>query len=147
LRCNYHDPILLQSKSLKDEDTLTPANQLYGRGVDLLESGKYSEAAKEFGEVFLQHPGSLETPQAELMQAYSLYLGTKYDEALDVLETFLKLHPANIYVPYAYYLRALSYYKQIPQSYLDQSVTLEAKEALWSLHTYSLIQNMRRMLN
>jgi outer membrane protein assembly factor BamD len=62
------------------------------------------------------------------MQAYSLYLAGEYDEAIDVLDMFIKLHPMNIDIAYAYYLKALSYYMQISNIALDQSKTTLAKE-------------------
>jgi outer membrane protein assembly factor BamD len=47
----------------------------------LLEAGKYKKAAEEFEKVYFQHPGDPLTPQAELMEAYSLYLDGKYEDA------------------------------------------------------------------
>ncbi|WPY00867.1 Outer membrane protein assembly factor BamD [Candidatus Trichorickettsia mobilis] len=111
----------------KDDDIVVPATELYANALVLLEKNKYNDAATEFGKVFLQHPGNLVTPQAELMHAYSLFLATEYEEAVDVLDTFIKLHPMNIDIAYAYYLKGLSYYMQISNVHLDQSRTSLAK--------------------
>lgn len=112
-----------------DEDQLVPVNELYGSGVGLLEKQKYSQAAEEFSRIFYQDPGNQATPQAELMQAYSLFLAGQYDEAVDVLTIFTKLHPMHADISYAYYLKALSYYMQISNTQLDQSRTLLAKDS------------------
>lgn len=120
--------LLSGCKSKKEDETVFPAVELYQNGLAKLEQHQYSEAAKEFGKVFFQHPGNDITPQAELMQAYALYLSDQYDEAIDVLDTFTKLHPMNVDIAYAYYLKALCHYTQISDVHLDQSRTALAKE-------------------
>jgi len=112
-----------------DDDTIIPARDLYQTALLHMDSGKYEKAAEEFEKVFFQHPGDDITPQAEIMQAYALYLDAKYEEAVDVLDTFIKLHPMNVDISYAYYLKALSYYMQISDVRLDQSRTTMAKES------------------
>jgi outer membrane protein assembly factor BamD len=67
------------------------------------------------------------------MQAYSLYVAGEYDEAIDVLDIFIKLHPRHEDIAYAYYLKALSNYVQISSVLLDQSRTRYAKESLEEL--------------
>ncbi|XVN41654.1 MAG: outer membrane protein assembly factor BamD [Rickettsia endosymbiont of Argas persicus] len=122
--------VLVGCKSKKNsDDIVTPISNLYGDGIDLLEKKKYKKAAEEFGKVFYQHPGNKFTPQAELMQAYSLFLASQYEEAVDVLDVFINLHPANIDIAYAYYLKALSYYMLISDVNHDQSRTFLAKDS------------------
>ena len=120
---------LCSCKSKPEEEKITPATELYGNGIKLLKSEKFGKAAEEFGKVFFQHPGNEITPQAELMQAYSLFLDSNYEEAIDVLDMFTKLHPLNEDIAYAYYLKALCYYMQISSVKLDQFKTLDAKES------------------
>ncbi|MGX6960915.1 MAG: outer membrane protein assembly factor BamD [Rickettsia endosymbiont of Pentastiridius leporinus] len=121
---------LIGCKSKKNnDDIVTPIPKLYNEGITLLEKEKYKKAAEEFGKVFYQHPGNQVTPQAELMQAYSLFLASQYEEAVDVLDVFINLHPANIDIAYAYYLKALSYYMLISDVNHDQSRTFLAKDS------------------
>jgi outer membrane protein assembly factor BamD len=117
-----------KSKKTND-DTVTPINNLYNEGVVYLQKQKYLKASDSFGKIFYQHPGNEFTPQAELMQAYSLFLASQYDEAVDVIDVFISLHPANVDIAYAYYLKALSYYMLISNVSLDQSRTLLAKKS------------------
>ncbi len=112
-----------------DDELIVPVQELYDDGVILLEKQKYSQAADQFSRIFYQDPGNKAAPQAELMQSYSLFLAGQYDEAVDVLTTFIKLHPMNADISYAYYLKALSYYMQISNTQLDQSRTFLAKES------------------
>ncbi|HJD55873.1 MAG TPA: outer membrane protein assembly factor BamD [Rickettsia endosymbiont of Pyrocoelia pectoralis] len=121
---------LIGCKSKKNnDDIVTPIPKLYNEGITLLEKKKYTKAAEEFGKVFYQHPGDQLTPQAELMQSYSLFLASQYEEAVDVLDVFINLHPANIDIAYAYYLKALSYYMLISDVNHDQSKTFLAKDS------------------
>lgn len=111
----------------KDYDLIIPADELYTDGIKLFENQAYQKAADKFEELFLQHPGNDITPKAELMQAYSLFLAKQYDEAIDVLDMFIKLHPKHIDIAYAYHLKALSYYAEISPVELDQSKTYFTK--------------------
>jgi len=113
-----------------DVDAMTPAQELYDEGLAQLKLKKYKKAASEFEKVFYQHPGNSMTPNAELMNAYSLYLAGEYDEAVDIIDVFIKLHPRNKNIGYAYYLGAISNYVQISDTKLDQSKTKHAKEWL-----------------
>ena len=115
---------------LKDNEDVVPAQELYRSDIKELESGEYKKASAEFEKVFFQHPGNSITPQAELMQAYSLYLAGEYEEAVDILDIFVKLHPRHEDIAYAYYLKALSNYIQISDVRLDQSKTKYANEGL-----------------
>lgn len=120
---------LTSCKSKKDDgDVIVPLRELYGKGISFMNNEKYADAAEEFGKVFLQYPGNNLTPQAELMQAYSLFLGAQYEDAVDVLDIFIALHPMHEDIAYAYYLKSLSYYMQISHATIDQSKTKFAKD-------------------
>lgn len=105
-------------------------NALYNRAVDALESNEYSKAANFFEEVERQHPYSVWATKAKLMAAYAYYEANKYDDAIIGLDRFIQLHPGNPDTPYAYYLKALSYYEQITDISRDQLATEKALKAL-----------------
>jgi len=69
------------------------------------------------------------------MAAYSYYLDTSYGDAIIALERFIQLHPSNKDVPYAYYLKGLSYYEQISDVSRDQAMTKSALAAFKELVT------------
>lgn len=115
-------------KGLSDE-AIQPARLIYHQGQELLESGNYKKAAKEFEKVYFQHPGSNITPYAELMEAYSLFLSNQYEDASDVLDNFIKIHPLHVDIVYAHYLKGLSEYMRISRSQLDQTATENARKA------------------
>jgi outer membrane protein assembly factor BamD len=113
-----------------DRDIIVPAVSTYNNAKALLEKGKYKKAAEEFAGVYYQHPGGLITPYAELMEAYSYYLDKKYEDCVDILNSFIKLHPVHEDIAYAYYLKALAAYHQMSDVYYDQSATIAAIDAL-----------------
>ena len=100
-----------------------PVDQLYNEAMDILDQRFYNDAALMFDEVERQHPYSTWATKAQLMAAYSLYLDNNYDEAIFALDRFIQLHPSNRDVPYAHYLKALSYYEQISDVTRDQRMT------------------------
>lgn len=121
--------LLTSCKTKLDDETITPVDKLYYDGYQLLEQKKFKKASEEFQKIYFQHPGNAKTPEAEIMEAYSLFLAHEYDEAIDVLEIFSKLHPLHRDIDYVYYLKALSYYMQISDDAHDQSRTQNAKYA------------------
>ncbi len=107
----------------EDEYVERPVEQLYNQGMDALKAGEYTAAVKAFDEVERQHPYSVWATKAQLMAAYAAYENNKYDDAIGALDRFIQLHPTNPDIPYAYYLKALSYYEQISDVGRDQGMT------------------------
>lgn len=107
-----------------------PVEELYNIAMSEIQEGNYSAAASAFDEVERQHPYSSWATRAQLMAAYAWYEDEKYDDAIIALDRFIQLHPGNPDVPYAYYLKALSYYEQISTVGRDQKMTRLAYDAL-----------------
>jgi outer membrane protein assembly factor BamD len=114
-------------------DTL-PASEtvevLYERALSQLKSGKFKGAIESFEEVERQHPYSEWASRAQVMAAYAAYRAGEYIDAQGIIDRFVRLHPTHASTPYAYYLRALSYYIQITDVGRDQRNTSLAREAL-----------------
>lgn len=109
---------------INDEDKT--AEQLYKEGYDYLEKTSYQRAAETFDKIEMEHPYSKWATKSKLMSAYSYYKAENYDDAISVLDGFIRLHPGNKDVAYAYYLKGLSYYNQIASSEREQSATKDA---------------------
>jgi outer membrane protein assembly factor BamD len=114
---------LLAACAEKETYVERPVDQLYNQGMAELQREFYRDAAKAFEEVERQHPYSVWATKAQLMAAYALYQGNKYDDAVVALDRFISLHPSNPDIAYAYYLKALSYYEQISDVERDQKMT------------------------
>ena len=119
-----------KASKIDDQDNIIPAKQLYDQGVNLIKERKYSKAADVFSNIYYQHPGGNITPYAELMESYSYYLDGKYEDAFDIVDSFIKLHPMHQDIAYAYYLKAMSLFEQMSDIHYDQSITISAIEAL-----------------
>jgi outer membrane protein assembly factor BamD len=107
-----------------------PVEEIYNNAMDLLETQWYETAAKEFDEVERQYPYSKWATKAQLMAGYAYYKEGRYDDAIIALDRFIELHPGNRDAPYAYYLKALSYYEQISDVGRDQKMTRLALNAM-----------------
>lgn len=117
----------------KQKDESISADVAYNKGLVLFKEAKYKKAAESFSTIYFQHPGNHLSTSAEIMEAYSLYLATEYEEAIDVLDIFIKLHPVHQDIAYVYYLKALSYYMQMSNPDHDQSKTYLAKASFEEL--------------
>ncbi len=129
--------LLLVAACASDDDEFNyverPVDELYNEAMDTLQSGNNRQAAKLFDEVDRQHPYSPWASKAQLMSAYAYYLENEYADAIAGLDRFIQLHPGNVDVAYAYYLKALSYYEQISDVGRDQKMTRLALESLQEL--------------
>jgi outer membrane protein assembly factor BamD len=107
-----------------------PATQLYNRGADFLDRGRYPQALRMFEEVERQHPYSSWARRAMLMEAYTHYRANQYDDAIENAQRFISLHPGNESAPYAYYLIAICHFERILDVGRDQGTTERALAAL-----------------
>jgi outer membrane protein assembly factor BamD len=116
------------SNQQREEDIVIEGSveDLYNRATDLMTAEKYKEAARFFNEVDRQHPYSPWATRAQLMAAFSYYKERDYDTAIAALNRFIRLHPSNRDAPYAYYLKAMSYFEQVRDVKRDQSASVEA---------------------
>lgn len=107
-----------------------PVEQLYNDAADLLDKGRWTEAATAFDEVERQHPFSSWARRSLLMGAYARYRLNEYDAAIEAAQRFVSLHPGSDSAAYAYYLIALSHFEQILDVGRDQNTTYLALQAL-----------------
>lgn len=121
--------------SSKDEWDNLSAEDLYNISWENLEKTKYEKAANGFEKVETDHPYSKWAVKAKLMSAYAYYKNEKYDDAVLALDRFIKYHPGNKDVAYAYYLKGMCYYDQITTADKDQGDTAKAEETFRLLTT------------
>lgn len=118
------------SSTPKEDETHQSAEQLYNQAYEELERTAYKKVAEGFEKVELEHPYSKWATKAKLMGAYAYYKDQQYDDAIISLDRFIKFHPGNKDIAYAYYMKALCYYEQIGGVEKDQSDTQKALNAL-----------------
>jgi outer membrane protein assembly factor BamD len=127
--------VFLAACSSNDENPLDqdfepskPVEQLYNDAANALDGKQYTTAFNLFNEVERQHPYSAWATKAQLMAAYAAYENEDYIESQLALDRFMRLHPGNKDIDYAYYLKALNFYDQISDVGRDQEMTELAKE-------------------
>jgi outer membrane protein assembly factor BamD (BamD/ComL family) len=112
----------------RDVDTL------YNLARDRLDRKQYKIAAQLFDEVERQHPYSIWARRAELMSAYSYYLGRSYNDSIASAQRFLSIHPGNRDAPYAYYrgewLASIIRFRVVVDKYQTTTHVPEALERL-----------------
>ena len=111
------------------------AEELYNQAHNYLEKTSYQKAAETFDKVEVEHPYSKWATKAKLMSAYSYYKDEKYDDAINALDRFIRLHPGNKDIAYAYYLRGVCFYDQIAPSQKEQSATKDAYDTFLQVIT------------
>lgn len=111
------------SSTEKDAYKERSVEDLYQEAYGYLRSDNALKAAKTFEEVERQHPYSSWAAKSEILAAYAYYLDQKYDEAANLLESFIQVHPSYKDIPYVYYLLGLCYYEQMSGVERDQQMT------------------------
>ncbi len=88
------------------------AHEIYTRGKVALEDKSYSEAVKRFEALDIQYPYGADTENAQLYIIYAYYMKEEFPLASAAAERFIRLHPANPNVDYAFYMKGLSDFYQ-----------------------------------
>ena len=98
-----------------------PAHVIYGQADQMIDQGKYKEAARQYEEVDIAHPYSREARRAIIMASYAYYKAGKYDEAISSADRYLTLHPGTKEAAMAQNIIAMSYYERILDPKRDQT--------------------------
>ena len=121
--------LLLSACASHDKDMENAsAEELYNTAFEDLEATRYKKAAEGFEKIETEHPYSQWAVKSKLMEAYAYYKDEKYDDAIMVLDRFIKYHPGNEHIDYAYYMKGICYYDQIASADKDQGNTANAEE-------------------
>ena len=106
--------------------TVEPADVLYNQGLANLETGRLKEASRKFAAVDKQHPYSEFARRALVMNAFTQYRRSQYDDAIGTAKRYLSLYPASDDAAYAQYIIGLAHFKQIPDVTRDLRPAREA---------------------
>lgn len=96
------------SEDYKDESQ----QKIYMEGRQALKGGGYGDAIKHFEALDVQYPFGKETENAQLYLIYAYYMKEDYALSVAAADRFVRLHPTNPHVDYAYYMRGLANYYQ-----------------------------------
>jgi outer membrane protein assembly factor BamD len=93
------------------------ANKFYTEAKDAMNDGDYEQAIKYYEKLEARYPFGRYATQSQLDVIYAHYKDGDADSAIAAADRFIKLHPQNPFVDYAYYLKGLANYNR------DRSLT------------------------
>lgn len=93
------------------------ASKFYSEAKGAMQDGDYEQAIKYYEGLEARYPFGRYATQAKLDVIYAHYKNDEPESAIAAADRFIKLHPQNPYVDYAYYLKGLTNYSS------NQSIT------------------------
>ena len=90
-----------------DETKDWSAQKFYAEASESLADGNYERAIKLYESLEARYPFGQFATQAQLDVAYAYYKDSQPESAIAAANRFIKLHPRNEYVDYAYYLKGI----------------------------------------
>lgn len=84
------------------------ARRLYEEAKLALGNQEFDTAIEHLKKLRARYPYGRYALQGQLELAYAYYKGNEYDDTIAAVDRFIKEHPRNAHVDYAYYLRGLA---------------------------------------
>ena len=117
-----------KNQNINDTNTKTPEN-LYFIAMQDLKNENYEKAEILFNAIEFNFPLSNEAIQSQIMTAFIGYAQMNYDEAILKLNRIINRYPSHKDIDYVYYLKAICYFEQLENEYLDGSYNTESLES------------------
>src|SRR5436190_433054 len=89
-----------------------PPQQIFQEGKKSLQEKNYADAIKHFEALDVQYPFGTETKDAQLYLIYSYYMKEEYALSVAAADHYIRMHPTDRHVDYAFYMRGLANYYQ-----------------------------------
>ena len=128
-----------------EEEVIPPVSQglspknLYLKASEEINAGTIDAALKTFDALQAAYPASKYTIQSKLDSIYALYKFERYNEAIELLDEYLKLYPNHFTSEYALYLKGLIFEnksKSIIDDYITDIAQRDSSSVLSSLQAY-----------
>jgi outer membrane protein assembly factor BamD len=124
LSCSKNKEVLYEPTSKVDPYTI------YNEGMESFNKNDFYFANKKFTQAELNFKNVNHAAKAAIMSSFCLYGINFYDEAIENLNRFIKLYPADKNIIYAHYLIAIIYFEQISDEKKDLKPLLNADEKI-----------------
>ena len=124
LSCSKNKEVLYEPTSKVNPYTT------YNEAMESFNKNDFYFANKKFTQAELNFKNVNSAAKAAIMSSFCLYSINFYDEAVENLNRFLKLYPADKNVIYAHYLLAVIYFEQISDEKKDLKPLLNADEKI-----------------
>ena len=99
-------------RDFEQEDLNTTEQILYRNAQRSLRSGNYSVAIETLQRLEARFPFGRYAEQAQLEIIYAQHMSGAYESARTAADRFIRLHPSNPHIDYAYYLKGLAAYSK-----------------------------------
>ena len=124
LSCSKNKKVLYEPTSKVDPYII------YNEAMESFNKNDFYFANKKFTQAELNFKNVNLAAKAAIMSSFCLYSINFYDEAVENLNRFLKLYPADKNIIYAHYLIAIIYFEQISDEKKDLKPLLNADEKI-----------------
>ena len=124
LSCSKNKEVLYEPTSKVNPYTI------YNEAMESFNKNDFYFANKKFTQAELNFKNVNSAAKAAIMSSFCLYSINFYDEAVENLNRFLKLYPADKNIIYAHYLIAVIYFEQISDEKKDLKPLLNANEKI-----------------
>lgn len=96
----------------KDPEADWPPKRFYDNAKAALKAGNYEKAIRLYEKLEARYPFGAYAAQSQLDIAYAYFKFFEPDSAIAAADRFIKLHPQNRHIDYAYYLKGLVNYNR-----------------------------------
>ncbi|MEY6433413.1 outer membrane protein assembly factor BamD [Thioalkalicoccus limnaeus] len=110
-----------------DETEGWDVTQLYNAGAREMRSGNYQRAIEYYEKLETRYPFGRYAMQAQLDIAYAHYKNDEPEAAIVAADRFIKQHPQNPFVDYAYYLKGIVNYNR-SVGFLDRFIPTDPSQ-------------------
>ena len=124
LSCSKNKEVLYEPTSKVNPYTI------YNEAMESFNKNDFYFANKKFTQAELNFKNVNLAAKAAIMSSFCLYSINFYDEAVENLNRFLKLYPADKNIIYAHYLIAIIYFEQISDEKKDLKPLLNADKKI-----------------
>jgi outer membrane protein assembly factor BamD len=105
----------------------TGEQQMYEQIQGYLQGGSYSDAVRALQLLESRYPFGKYAEQAQLELIYAHYQAYEHEAAVEAADRFIRLHPQNPNVDYAYYMKGLAAYTS-NQDVFDRFIPTDLSE-------------------
>lgn len=99
-------------RDFEQEDLNTTEQILYRNAQRSLRSGNYTTAIETLQRLEARFPFGRYAEQAQLEIIYAHHMSGAYESARTAADRFIRLHPSNPHIDYAFYLKGLAAYSK-----------------------------------
>jgi outer membrane protein assembly factor BamD len=120
---------LITLSSCNNIEKKKTAKSEYEKGLKFIKNSNFLECSNKFDSIIDEFPFTIWSKESKILSAYCHYKENSYPKTIAITEDFINNYPSDKNITYMQYLRAISYYQQMPNISRSQS---DSKIALYT---------------